>query len=73
MESIRHIVANLSSKGIPIGRNMEGLNQKTVVAMECHQNVKLSDQERQLLVLPLFLLLYVVLSHLVRRIRTLLK
>ena len=38
--------------GIPIGRNLEGLNQETVVAMECHQALKLNDEERQLLVSP---------------------
>ena len=65
MESIRHIDVNLSFKVSPIGRNLEGLNQETVVAMEREQNVKLNDQERQLLVLPWFLSLCVVSPHLV--------
>ena len=41
-------------QGIHIRRNLEELNQETVVAMERHKNVKLNNQERQLLVLPGF-------------------
>ena len=42
---------------------MVGLNKEIVVAMERYKNVKLNDQERQLLVLPWLLLLYVVSLH----------
>ena len=46
-----HIDVSLSFKKEPfLGRNLEGLNQETIVAMERHQNVKLNDQERQLFI-----------------------
>ena len=44
---MRYIDVNLFFKGIPIRRNLEGLNHEIVVAMDRHQIVKLNDQERQ--------------------------